>query len=328
MKMYQKLLFAVLLTMLASCSSPPASPPLKIAVQSIWPTFSAAFIAQEKELFTKHGVSVTLVPMPGSSGYLDSLEIFKEGKVDAAFMVFADALMLEAEGVATRVVYATDYSDSGDIIVGQPTLQGLSDLKGKKVSFEGFNTFSHLLVLKLLEKVGVHEGEFEVADINPVDVLESLKTGKIQAGHVYGSGAIDTLNQGYKVLAKAGEIPHLMTEVLVINAKVVSTRHEEVKKVVSALVESMSLLKRSPEEGLSIISKHTGIPKTELESTFKGLHVFTLQENQEAFKMGGILHQGGQEIIDFFEQKGVLVKIPDLNQVVDGEFVMAIKQQP
>jgi len=327
----KKLLLIFLLTITVSCSAPPAAPPLKIGIQSIWPTYGVAFIAQEKGLFAKQGVQVILVPAAGNSGYMDNLKTYKEGKIDATFMMLSDAIMLEAEGIATRIVYAADYSDTGDIIVGQPFLNSLSDLKGKKVSFEGFNTFSHLLVLKLLEQAGVHEGEFETTTINPAEateVLEALTTNKIQAGHVYGAAATETLTKGFKQLGKAGDIPQLMIEGLVVNAQVVNTRHEELQKVVNALVEAMDFLQHSPEEGLNIIAKHTGTSLATLETGLKGLHIFSLQENRDVFKKDGRLFEGGQEIIDFFYQKGVLIKIPDLNKVIDGQFINATGNEP
>lgn len=313
-------LLVSLLIIVANCSSPPG-PPLRIAVQSIWPSFGAAFIAQEKGLFAQYGVQVTLIPVPGNSGYMETLKLYKEGKADAAFIMFADALMLDAEGVATRVIYALDYSDTSDLIVGQATLNSLSDLKGKKVSFEGFNTFSHLFVLKLLERAGVREGEFQAANINPFEVLAALEADKIQAGHVYGTAATDTLTQGYKILGKAGDISHLMVEGLVAHAEVVHSRREEMQKVIKALIEAMGWLQHFPKEGLGLIAQHTGVSKIELENTFKGLHTLTLSENQEIFKKGGKLFKGGQEIIDFFYRKGVLIKIPDLNVVIDGQFI-------
>jgi NitT/TauT family transport system substrate-binding protein len=199
-------LLGLLLAFLGSCSSPP-SPPLTIAVQTVWPTTGTTFIAQEKGLFAKYGVPVTLMPV---TDYTECLKLYKDGRADVVFMVFGDAIVSEAEGVPTRMVYAMDYSDTADFIVGQPTLKGLNDLKGKKVSFDGFNSFSHLLVLKLLEQTGVQEGEFQAANMSPPEVLEALETGKIQAGHVYGKAITDTLAKGYKILAKAGEISYLM----------------------------------------------------------------------------------------------------------------------
>jgi NitT/TauT family transport system substrate-binding protein len=259
---------------------------------------------------------------------MESLKPYKEGKADAAFMVFADALMFESEGTPTCAVYITEYSETGDMIVGQPTLNSLSDLKGKKVSFEGFNSFSHLFVLKLLEKAGVREGEFEGSNLDSSKVLEHLQAGNLSAGHVYGPAVSEALAKGYKMLGQAGDIRHLMMGGLVVNAKVVNTRREEVQGVVKALVEAADWLQHFPKEGFSIIAKYAGISKEELETSIKRLHVLTLPENQDMLKKGGPLFEGGKEIIDFFYQKGVLVKIPDLNTVIDGQFVAAIGKQP
>ncbi len=325
MKMIKRrlLLLGLLLAMLVSCSSP--LPPLRISIQSDWPSYGIAFIAQDQGLFAKYGVQVTLIPVPG---YMESLKPYKEGQADAAFMVFADAIMFEAEGVSTRAVYITEYSETGDILVGQPTLNSLSDLKGKKIAFEGFNSFSHLFVLKLLEKAGVREGEFEGSNLDSSKVLEQLQSSNISAGHVYGPAVSEALAKGYKMLGKAGDIRHLMMGGLAVNAKVVNTRRKEVQSVIKALVEAADWLKSFPSEGFGIIAKYAGISKEELETSIKRLHVLALPENQEMLKKGGPLFEGGKEIIDFFYQKGVLVKIPDLNTVIDGQFIQTIGDKP
>jgi NitT/TauT family transport system substrate-binding protein len=183
-------------------------------------------------------------------------------------------------------------------------------------------------VLKLLEKAGIREGEFQAANLNPAEVLEALDTGKIQAGHVYGALATATLAKGYKILGKAGEIPQLMVDVWTVNAKVVDTRRKDVQGVINALVEAADWFQHFPAEGFGIIAKHSSILKAELEATFKGLHAFTLPENQEVFKSGGSLFQGGWEISEFFHQKGTLIKVPDLNTIIDGQFIKTIGDKP
>lgn len=314
---YRKLL--LLLILLVSCSkSPPQNSPLKIAVLSVWPTYEMVFIAQDKGLFAKHGVPVTLVPV---ADYVDGLELYKENKVDATFMVLTDAVILQAEGIATRFVYTTSYSDSGDVIMGQPTLKSLSDLQGKKVSFEGFNTFSHLMVLKLLERVGLQEGDFQVASVDNTNVLNALETKQIEAGHAYGTVIPEALAKGYKILEIAGNIPHLMVEGLVVNGCVVTTRSADVQKVVKALAEAIDWFQHFPEEGFRIIAKHNGATAAELATILKRMRVFTLEENREAFKHTGILFKGGKEISDFFHQKGTLFNPPDLDTLIDGQFI-------
>lgn len=322
MKTYQKLLLTLLLAMSVSCSSPPPQlPPLKIAALSTWSSYAIPFIAQDRGLFAKHGVSVNLVPIVE---YMSGVQLCKEHEVDAAFMALTDVIALESEGFATRFVYATDYSETSDMIIGQATLNSLSDLKGKKVSFDGVNTFSHLLVLKLLEKAGLQEGEFQAANMNPTEAFNALVADKIQAGHIYGVPAYQALAQGYKILGIAGEVPHLLVEGLAVNAHVVNTRREDVQKMVEALVEAMTWLQQFPEEGLHILAQHSHVPETELAAILKGVHVLSLAENQDAFKQKGILLKGGKEIMDFFGKNGTLLHSPDLNQVIEGQFINAI----
>ena len=327
MRTYQKLFLALLFVVVGSCSAPsPQILPLKIAVLSTWPSFSVIFIAQDRGLFAKYGVSVLPVPV---IEYMDWIKLYKENQVDGAYIGgLADTIALETEGFSPRFIYASDYSETSDAIVGNPTLNSLSELKGEKVSFDGFNSFSHILVLKLLEKAGIHEGEFQAANIPALKVLEALETGKIQAGHTYGHSVVDALAKGYKILGVAGDIPHLVTEGLVVNANVVDTRHEEVQNMVKALVEAMDFLQHSPEEGLRIIAKHSHIPETELASILKGVHVLNLKGNQEIFKQDGILCKGGKEIADFLHQKGVLLNAPDFNKIIDGQFINAIGNEP
>ncbi|MEK7991681.1 MAG: ABC transporter substrate-binding protein [Thiotrichaceae bacterium] len=322
MKKYVELLLISLLMTPASCSfPPPQSPPLKIVIYATWPTSAVIFIAQEHGLFAKYGVPITFVP---TADYLEAITFYKEGKADITFAALTDAIVLDAEWKSTRFIYAVDYSKNGDFIVGQPTLNNLSDLKGKKVSFEGFNSFSHLFVLKLLERVGLKEGDFQAANIENTSVLDALETGKIDAGHVYGIAIPTALAKGYKILGKAGDVPYLITDGFVADADILKTRRQDVQGVVNVLAEAIDWLKQYPEEGAKIIAKYTNIPQAELETTLKGIHIFTSQENKAAFKQKGALIETGQEIIEFFREKGTLLNLPNINKIIDGQFVNAI----
>lgn len=118
----RKFLFISLVSLIQCTDPPPLTDPLKIAVLTTWPGYNVVFIAQEKGFFTKHGVEVTLVPR---TDYSYSLQDYREGRVDGAFMVLSDAIICDAENIPTNLIYATDYSTTGDLIVGQPDLNSL-----------------------------------------------------------------------------------------------------------------------------------------------------------------------------------------------------------
>jgi NitT/TauT family transport system substrate-binding protein len=299
--------------------------PLKIAVLTNFPGHNYAFIAQEKKLFAQQGVTVELVPHSSQPSASDDYE---KGRVDGLFVPFTDAIVFNAQGIPTVVVYCTDYSETADLIVGRPELNNLSELKGKTISFEGFNTFSHLFVVTLLEQAGINEGEYKAVNLQSSQVLAALKAGKIDAGHIYEPDSSHTITEGFKILASAGDIPNIITDVLVFRADVVKNRAKEIQGVVSALVEAREFIETHPTEAFTIIAQVATTSATEAETSFKTLHALRLADNIKAFQSGGALFTVGQQIIDFYQAKGQLVQKISLDEIINGQFVTTVRGKP
>ncbi|GAG60774.1 unnamed protein product [marine sediment metagenome] len=115
----------------------------------------------------------------------ESTELYRKGNADGLFNVFPDIIMLNSDGIHTKVVYIADRSETGDVIVGRPEFTSLADLKGKKVSFEGINSFSHLFVLKALEESGIEEYDVAFENVSAMGVLNALEENKIDVGHTW-----------------------------------------------------------------------------------------------------------------------------------------------
>jgi len=97
--------------------------------------------------------------------YQQILNNYTNGDFDGMIPVYSDLIYRNSQGVDSRVVYAIDLSNTGDVIIGNINNSSnnttLADVKGKKISVEGINSFSHLFVLKALEKVGLGEGDVD-----------------------------------------------------------------------------------------------------------------------------------------------------------------------
>ncbi len=297
--------------------------PLKIAILTNFPGHNYAFIAQEKKLFAQHGVKVELVPHSSQPSASDA---YKKSDTDGLFVPFTDAIVFNALGIPTVVVYCTDYSETADLIIGRSELNHLSELRGKTISFEGFNTFSHLFVVILLEKIGIYEGEYKAVNLESSQVLAALKAGKIDAGHIYEPDSSRAIAEGFKVLASAGDIPNIITDVLVFRADVVKNRAKEIQGVVSAIAEAREFVENHPTEAFTIIAQATANSVTEVETSFKTLHALRLAENIEAFQPGGALFTMGQRIVDFYQAKGQLSQKISLDKIINGQFVTAEKR--
>lgn len=157
---------------LTGCARKPVpKKPIKISI-NVWPGYAYAFLAQEKGFFKKNNVDVELILKQSTP---ESLELFTNGEVEGCFDILGDIVMITAKGIPGKIVCVADYSDTGDVIIGRPEIRFLAELKGKTISFEGVNTFSHIFVLSALEKAGLAEYDVKFANVSAHDVLAALE---------------------------------------------------------------------------------------------------------------------------------------------------------
>ncbi|MCK5877795.1 MAG: ABC transporter substrate-binding protein [Candidatus Marithrix sp.] len=321
MKTILQLLSVVFL--LTACSQEAPKPPLKIGI-NFWPGYAHAFIAEKQGLFKKYGVEVELV---FKSEMTETTKLYKDRKLDGIFAVLPDVIMFNAEKIPTQVVYVVDYSDGGDLIIGSAELKSLADLKGKTVSFEGINTFSHLLVIKLLEKAGIKEGEFKSANLPVAEVLAALEAGKIDAGHVYSDVTTEALQKGYKILGKAGDIPGIITDVLAFNDNVIKNRPDDVQAVIKACLEANKFLEAFPDKALTIMAKAENTTKEIMKMGLADIHSLDLAENVAALQTGGTLSDVSQEVMNFYLEKGQLPRMINLDKILNERFIQNLAKK-
>lgn len=315
-----KLLFLIIF--ITACGSQSTNQtPIRIAIETSWIGYIHIIIAQEKGIFAKHDANVKLVT---ATDGLDTADLYKTKQVDGLLNVFPDSIILNANGYPTQVVMMVDSSFSADGIVAKPDINTLQALAGKTISFEELNSFSHLFVMKVLEKAGLQEGQFNAKTIVASEALQALNTGQVDAAYTYEPTLSQAVNAGYTLLAKAMDTPGLITDVLAFHDSVVQQRPDKIKNVIAAIFEARDYVLQHPQESLAIFAKFNQATVEAFETGFHGLHYPDLQENNAALQKEGLLFQSGKDIVDFYLAKGQIVKVPELNKIINGQFVQAL----
>jgi len=309
---------SVCILALTGCESKPAQKePIKISINTC-PAYAYCYIAQEKGFFEKNNVEVELILKESTP---ESLRLFTDGDVEGCFDIFSDIIMINARGIPAKIVCITGVSDGEDVIIGKPEIQSLAGLKGKTVSFEGVNTFSHVFVLNALEKAGVHEYDVKFEDINASDVLAALEEKRIDAGHTCEPTKSRALKKGYKILAKAGDYPGIITDVLVFTPKLIEERPDEIRAIVKSLFEAWDYLNEHQDEALTIMADKMGMSKEEMAVGIEGVYLPNLKENLELLTATSSLYISGEVIIDFYIKRGQLSRIMDIKDIIEPKFI-------
>jgi NitT/TauT family transport system substrate-binding protein len=292
--------------------------PVKIAINE-WPGYSHAIIAQEKGFFEKNNVNVELI---FDRDYYKTQDRFKEAQVDGAFQVFSDSIHQRSDGLPLRVVQVMDYSNNGDVIIG--TVSSINELEGKTIGIEGLDTFSHMFIVKTLEKHGMSEKSVRLRSVLARDVAASLDEGLISAGHTWEPTKSIALKKGYKLLASAGDFPYLITDVLAFHEKVIEQRPKDVENIVRALFESSEFQKNNPDEAAEIISKFTGTDKDIVLSGFNDILLINLEKNYELMNSRydeSELASSYRTTGAFYFQHGIIKQIPDYQEIIEPKFI-------
>lgn len=312
-----------------------ASDPIKLGVK-VWAPDFFSYLAQEKGFFEKNKVNVELTLV---QDYQQILNNYSNGDFDGMIPVYSDLIYQNSQGIDSRVVYAVDLSNTGDVIIGNVnnTINDstnnttLADVKGKKISVEGINSFSHLFVLEALAKVGLGEGDVEIASVPAENVTQELEKGTIVAGHIYQPYTTEALKKGYKILFAAGTIPGIITDVLVFRSDIIEQRPQDIQAVIKSIIEAQTYYENNKEESLKIMSNSSGIGEQEIKNGLESVTLVSLKENvfdlmDSKSNKTTSLYSSGKYISEFFLDRGQMDDYPDFSKIVDSDFVNALYQ--
>ena len=287
--------------------------PIRLSINP-FPGTDYAFVAQEMGFFEKYGANVELVLNPN---YSQTVELFTEGKVDGAFEVYADAVLQKQLGMDITIVYVTDQSTNGDVIVG--IVDDFSELKGKTIGVVGLNSFSHIFVSSIMDKHGLDYFDVFYENVDETNILEYLDDGVIAAGHTWEPTKTLVENNGYHTIATAGDVPGIITDVLVFDSRFVDTNSNDVQAVVNALNDARNFVYSNPEKSISIMAEIEGLSFDDMSGAINDADRPDSNSQKMLFsnEFENSLYGLGLEYVDFYKNTGIL----NPQDVIDSKLI-------
>ncbi len=314
-----------LIVLLAVAATSAASAaPLKIAF-SDWPGWTALEIAAQKGWFKEAGVDVDLLWFE----YGPSMEAFTAGKCDAVTVTNGDALVTGAGGAKNIAVLITDYSNGNDMIVGQPGIKSIKDLKGKKVGIEiGF--VEHLLLLNGLKKAGMAESDVTLVPTPTNQTPQVLASGQVDAIGAWqpNCGAALKAVAGSKPVYTSADAPGLIYDAIVVTPQSLAQHRAEWVKVVKVWDKIVAYLAdpKTREDGIKIMAARAGVDPKEYAAFMPGTRLLTLDEGAKVLttKTDGLDSVIGSSKIanEFNVKNGVYKESQDVGGYLDASLTV------
>lgn len=296
--MKRKMLMGMLAAAITGLSA--QAEPLKIGY-SDWPGWVAWEVAIQKGWFKEAGVDVQFEWFE----YVPSMEAFAAGKLDAVCMTNGDALVTGATGAPSKTILINDFSNGNDMIVGQPGINSLADLKGKKVGIEvGF--VDHLLLLKGLQAAGMKESDVELVNVPTGETPKALASGDVSAIGAWqpSSGQAIKAVPGAKAIYTSKDVPGLIYDVLAVSPASLSAHPEEWKKVAKVWYKVVDYFydPATRDDAIKIMASRVNLTPEVYESFVSGTKILKLDEAKKVFEKGAGLDSvyGSNVAVDEF----------------------------
>jgi NitT/TauT family transport system substrate-binding protein len=295
---------------------------------SAWPGWFPWQVAEEKGLFAKHGVNVKLTYF---ESYTDSLNALASGNLDANSQTLNDTVSSVAGGAKQTIVLTNDNSTGNDQIIVGPGINSVADLKGKKVGAEQ-GTVDHYLLLLALKKAGLSPTDVDFQPLETGAAAAAFASGRLDAVGAFAPFTTQALaRSGAKAIATSADFPGAIPDHLVLNRDLVTSRPDDVQKLIDTWFETLSYIKANPAEATAIMAKKAGVSVADYQSYDKGTTIFSLDDNTTAFTSGtttkNLDYEAG-EISKFLLSAKLIDKAPDLAGLFEPKFVKATTVKP
>ena len=292
---------------------------------SAWPGWFPWQVAADQGLFAKNGVDVEVKYF---ENYTDSLNALSTGNIDANSQTLNDTVSSVAGGAKERIVLVNDNSTGNDQIIAREGIASVADLKGKTVAAEE-GTVDHYLLLLALQKAGLGPADVKFTPLATDAAAAAFVAGRVDAVGVFAPFTTTALErQGSKAIATSKDFPGAIPDHLVVNPSLIQDRPDDVQALVKTWFDTVDWIRTNRDQAIAIMAKRAGVSPTDYATYDAGTTIFTLENNLEAFTPGSTdahLDYQSRKITDFLLQTKLIDTKPDLEGLLDDQFVKAIK---
>lgn len=281
-------------------AAPVAQKPTSISIAYVKAPLNVPSIIEKKlssfeKEFAKDNITVTFPEITVGS---KQTEAMAAGSLDFAHCLGGtSAILAAANGVDLKIIAIYSRAPKAFVVLTKgPSIQRLSDLKGKKVAGPK-GTILHQLILSALAKNGMKPDDIEFISMDLPSSAAALMNGSVAAALSAGPDAVRAEKSGARILT-TGEGLVEATIVTAVRGEFLQKYPEFVKRFLIVHNAALSHMKTNTEEALTMTAAETGLPLDvvkqmypwyDFDATVKPSDIQELKRTQDFLIQNGML---------------------------------------
>jgi len=193
-------------------------------------------------------------------------------------------------------------------------------LKNKRIGIS-MGSIGEFFTVNYLRQNGLTTADVIFTNIDAENVPGQIPN-EIDAGYTWDPYLSQATANNNHVLATTIDFPGLMPSMVAFQASIVEQRPEDIRGFIAAWFEAVEWWKANPSEGNALIAKATNLKPEEIST--KGVKIFGLEENLEAFKQGTdttSIYFTAQKHQQYLIESGMISAPVKMEEVLDASFL-------
>lgn len=279
-------LIAILTTLiLTSCSEPNKAQALRIGT-NLWPGYEPLYLAREKGYFESE--KIRLIEYTSAS---QVIKAYKNGLLDAAAVTLDEAIALLASGEQPRIVLVMDISNGADVMLGQPSVKTIADIKGKRVGVE-HTALGAYFINRVIEKSAIDKSDITVVPLTVNQHERAFVNKKIDAVLTFEPVRTKLLNEGANILFDSSQIPGEIVDVLIVDAVKMPDFKEQIKHLENGWFRALDDVNGKEDKTITLLGSRMKISSEEVLSAYEGMILPSKKMNDSLIYAGMELEPG------------------------------------
>lgn len=288
--------------LLVSCK-PHYQTHLRVASNN-WIGYSPLYLAEEMEIFSPY--LIKMVEMPSASEVIHAL---RSGSIEVAALTLDESLTILEDEYELKILLVMDISDGSDVLLVKPTINHLSELKGKMIAVE-YNAVGALVLDHALAKGGIAPHDVILQSCNFDQHLECYD--RYDGIVTFDPVKTKLMKKGAKLLYSSKEMPNMILDVLVTTQEVIDKQPQQLQALLNGYFKARHYLDNHTNEALHLIERSLKIPSDELTTAFQGVKLPDFAHNKQ------LLSGPEPALLDTLEElQDIMVERKLLNQTLD-----------
>ncbi|MCA6250939.1 MAG: ABC transporter substrate-binding protein [Phenylobacterium sp.] len=214
-----------------------------------------------KKWADKYGITINLVQI---NDYVESLNQFTAGKLDAVTSTNMDALTLPAAGgVDTTALIVGDYSNGNDGVILKGR-KSLAEIKGLPVNLVQ-GSVSQYFLARALESVGLKQSDVKLVNTSDADAVAAWPTGDVKAMATWNPmlREIDAMPDANLVF-DSSKIPGEILDMMVVSTERLKENPDFGKALVGIWYEVLELMQGASPAAVAARTAMASLSGTDL----------------------------------------------------------------